>query len=227
MAKTKKNSNYVTEKTTQAKAEREAAQIKEQKDKKVKIIAISVGSVVALIAIIVGILFATGAFEYKPEPTYHATVNFDNGDTLHIELYGNDAPETVKHFRQLCNEGYFNGRTAHSFLEDLVYIGAENADGGDKGIKGEFADNGVENKIPMKRGVVCMARGEGKNSAYGQFFVLTKNNSSLEGQYAAFGRITDLSTLNNLTGYFRITEDGNVVSSSPKITSISLHAAHD
>ena len=227
MAKQKKNSNYVTEKTTQAKAEREAAMLKEQKDRKTKIIAISVGSAVALIALIFGILFATGAFDYKPEPTYHATVNFDNGTSLHIELYGNDAPATVKHFRQLCTDGYFNGRTAHSFLEGLVYIGAENADGGDKGIKGEFADNGYQNNIPMKKGVVCMARGEGKDSAYGQFFVLTKNDKSLEGQYAAFGRITDLSSVKDLTNYFIVNEDGNVVSQSPKITSISLHEAHD
>ncbi len=223
MAKQKKNSNYVTEKTVAAKAERDAAKLKEEKDKRVKIIAISVGASVALIALIVGILFATGAFDYKPEPTYHATFSFDDGNSLHIELYGNDAPETVKHFRKLCDDGHFNGRTAHSLLDGSLYIGADVS--GATGIKGEFSDNGVENNIPMKKGVVCMARGDDYNSAYGHFFILTKNNSSLKGQYAAFGRITDLDGLNSLLEKIVITEDGTI-SGSPKITGVSLHAAH-
>ena len=223
MAKQKKNSNYVTEKTAAAKAERDAAKLKELRDKKLKIIAISIAASVALIALIVGILFATGAFDYNPDPTYHATVNFDDGSSLHIELYGNDAPETVKHFRKLCEEGHFNGRTAHSLLDGSLYFGTEIS--GATGIKGEFSDNGVENKIPMKKGVVCMARGSEYDSAYGQFFVLTQNNSDIKGQYAAFGRITELEGLESLLD--KITVDANgVVTGSPKITGVSLHAAH-
>lgn len=225
MAKQKKNSNYVTEKTAKAKAEREAARLKEKKDKTIKLVAIWAGGAVALVALIVGILFAVGAFDYDPEPTYHATFTFDNGSSLHIELYGEDAPETVKHFRELCDDGYFDGRTAHSVLNGAIYLGSEEADGGDKGIKGEFSDNGYENKIPMKKGVVCMARGEDNDSAYGQFFVLTKNNSGLKGQYAAFGKVTDLDALEELSKEFEVSEDG-VVSGSPKITGVSLHAAH-
>ncbi|MBQ8413639.1 MAG: peptidylprolyl isomerase [Clostridia bacterium] len=223
MAKQKKNSNYVTEKTVAAKAERDAAKIKEEKDRKTKILAISIGSAVAAIALIVGLLFAFGAFEYKPEPTYHATFNFDNGSSLHIELYGNDAPETVKHFRKLCEDGHFDGRSANSLIDELLYFGKDVE--GVEGIKGEFADNGVENKIPMKKGVLCMARGSEYNSAYGQFFVLTKNNSSLKGQYAAFGRITELDGLENLLDSITVSDDGKVTE-SPKITGVSLHAAH-
>ena len=169
MAKQKKNSNYVTEKTAAAKAEREAAKIKEKKEKTIKIVAISVGSAVLVIGLIIGLLAALGAFSYDPDPTYHATFSFDNGSSLHIELYGNDAPETVKHFIKLCQDGHFNGRSAHSLINGEMFIGMEVADS--KGIKGEFSSNGIENKIPMKKGVVCMARGEDPNSAYGQFFI--------------------------------------------------------
>lgn len=223
MAKQKKNSNYVTEKTTAAKAERDAAKIKEQNDKKVKTIAIVVAASVAFVALLIGILFIAGAFDYQPEGTYDASVTFDDGSSLHIELYGHDAPVTFEHFKKLCNEGHFNGRGAHTLLDGSLFFGIE-VDGA-KGIKGEFSKNGVDNKVPMKKGVICMARGDEYDSAYGQFFILTKNNSSLEGNYAAFGRITNLEALDKLLESIEVAEDGSVTS-SPKITGISFHAAH-
>lgn len=225
MAKQKKNSNYVTEKTTAAKAEREAAKIKEKKQKNIKIIAICAAAFIAFVALIFGILAAAGVFSYHPEATYHATFNFDNGSSLHIELYGNDAPKTVENFIDLCESGYFEGHTARNFLENMLYLGSSTADGGDKGIKGEFSANGFDNKIPMKKGVVCLDRGEDYNSGYGRFFVLTKNNSKLSGQYAAFGKITDMDALEDLLDDCNIYATG-VISESPKITSVSLHAAH-
>ena len=111
------------------------------------------------------------------------------------------------------------------FLENMLYLGSSTADGGDKGIKGEFSANGFDNKIPMKKGVVCLDRGEDYNSGYGRFFVLTKNNSKLSGQYAAFGKITDMDALEDLLDDCNIYATG-VISESPKITSVSLHAAH-
>ncbi len=224
MAKQKKNSNYVTEKTVAAKAEREAAKLKEKKEKTIKIIAISVASAVVFIGLMVGLLIGLGAFDYTAEPTYHASFNFDNGSTLHVELYGNDAPETVKHFVKLCQDGHFNGRSAHSLIDGELFVGGEVVDS--KGIKGEFNSNGFENKIPMKKGVLCMARGADPNSAYGQFFILTKNDSSLKGDYAAFGKITDTTALDNLLKGITVDDNGRV-SGAPKITNVSLHAAHD
>lgn len=223
MAKKNKNSNYVTDKTIAAKNEKEAAKEKEKKDKLVKTIVLSVGIPIVVIGLIVGILFATGAFEYSPEPTYHATFSFDDGSSLHIELYGNDAPETVKHFIQLCEDGHFDGRAAHTFMNDRLFFGIEVP--GSKGIKGEFKNNGFDNKVPTKKGVICMARGEDYDSAYGQFFLLTKNSSSVKGDYAAFGKITDLSALDGLLEKITVTEDGRLTN-SPKITDVSLHTAH-
>lgn len=224
MAKQKKNSNYVTEKTTAAKAEREATKLKEKKEKTIKIVAISVGSAVLVIGLIIGLLAALGAFNYDPDPTYHATFSFDNGSSLHIELYGNDAPKTVEHFVKLSEQGHFNGRSAHSLINGELFVGIESANS--SGIKGEFSNNSVENKIPMKKGVVCMARGEDPNSAYGQFFILTKNDSSLKGDYAAFGKITDLAALDALLDSITVNDEGRVAN-APKITNVSLHEAHD
>ena len=226
MAKQKKNSNYVTEKTSAAKAEMEAAKEKELKAKKVKTLVLAIVIPVLAIALIVGILFLTGAFDYDPHPTYHATVTLDNGTSLHIELYGNDAPETVKHFIKLSQENYFNGRSVLSLVDGSLYLGNETADGDKLGIKGEFESNGFDNRIPMRKGVVCMARGDGNNTAYGQFFILTKKNASLKGEYAAFGRMTDTEALDNLLDSLTVNADGSI-KDAPKITGISLHAAHD
>lgn len=224
MAKQKKNSNYVTEKTVAAKAEREAEKLKAKKEKTIKIVVISVAASLAFIGLILGLLIGLGAFDYTAEPTYHASFTFDNGSTLHIELYGNDAPETVKHFVKLCQDGHFNGLTAHSLIDGELFVGEEVV--GASGIKGEFSNNGFKNKIPMKKGVVCMARGSDPNSAYGQFFVLSKNDSSLKGEYAAFGKITDTTALDSLLKSIT-TDDNGRVQSAPKITNVSLHEAHD
>lgn len=225
MAKQKKNSNYVTDKTSAAKAEREATKAKEQKDKKVKLAVTISATLVGCIAVIIGFLALVGVFNYTPEATNHASVILSNGQSFHIELYGNDAPETVKHFVKLCEDGYFTGKSLHTLTDGLLYCGSENADGGKNGIKGEFTDNGFENKVAMKKGVVAMARGESKDSAYGQFFVLTKNNKGLDGKYAAFGKITDIDVLNELLKDIRVSADGSV-ENAPTIKSVSFHDAH-
>lgn len=227
MAKQKKNSNYQTDKAIAKKAEKEELKQKEKRAKQIKLAAIIAGASAAFIALLFGILFAIGVFDYSPEPTYHATVLLDNGSSLHIELYGKDAPETVENFKELAESGYFDGMYLHTFAEGLLYGGSKNADGGNNGITGEFESNGVENKIPMKKGVVCMARGEDPDSAYGQFFILTKDNAKLSGDYAAFGKLTEMDTLEDILKDIETDADGKISEdSAPKITSISLHAAH-
>ena len=224
MAKQKKNSNYVTDKTSAAKAEREAEKLREKKAKDIKLIAALVGGVLGFIAIVFAILFAVGVFEYKPEVTDHATITFDDGTSLHVELYGHDAEATVEHFIDLCESGYFDGLTAREFASKAFYLGSENADGGSRGVKGEFEANGVENKIPIKKGTVCLSRGESYDSGYGQFFILTGAKSGIKGNYAAFGRVTEMDALNSLIKACEI--NGTKVESAPKIVSVSLHEAH-
>nr|MBE6544531.1 peptidylprolyl isomerase [Oscillospiraceae bacterium] len=225
MSNKKKNSNYVTDKTIAAKAEKEAAKLKEKKAKTTRIAAIWIGGAAAFLVILFGILIACGAFTYSPEATYHATINIEGHDALHVELFGNDAPKTVKHFIDLCEDGYFDGKSIHTLLDGLLYGGSQIADGGSSSIKGEFSDNGFDNKVPMKKGVIAMARGNGNDSAYGQFFFLTENDSSLKGKYAAFGKVSDMDVFEELIESLSVGDDGKI-NDAPKITGISLHASH-
>ena len=226
MAKKKKNSNYVTEKTVAAKEKKQEEKLKAEKTKKIKTIAIVSGSVAAFIGLIILILALSGAFDYHPKATQHASVTLSDGTSFHIELYGNDAHETVENFVNLCNKKYFDGKSILSLGDSVLYMGNNVADGGKDGIKGEFAANGVVNNIPMKKGTLIMARGAGNDSAYGQFGILSKNNTSLEGNYAAFGRLSDPSIIKEILKSCTFDENGNVIS-APTIQSIEIHSESD
>lgn len=227
MAKKKKNSNYVTEKRENAKVEREAKESKEKTKAIVKkAVPLFIASLV-LVGLLVGFAFLIGLFDYYPEATSHVSVSLEyvnaEGETktaaLHVELYGNDAPKTVENFEKLVTSKYFNEMTFHSFKDGLLYGGSVTADGGDKGIEGE------ENKISHKRGIISMARGEDRNSAYGQFFIVTEDNKELDGEYTAFAAIDEdgMKVIDELVALAG--EDGSFAS-RPVIKSISTHAAH-
>ena len=111
MAKKKKNNNYVTEKTAAAKVAKEEETRKIQKQKTTKTIIISSVSVILVIGIIFGVLALAGAFDYQPTGTYDVLIDIENYGSLHVELYGDDAPETVKQFLKLADEGYYDGKT--------------------------------------------------------------------------------------------------------------------
>lgn len=227
MAKQKKNSNYSTEKKQAKEAKAAEIKRKEQTAKTVKLVAIWAGGALLLIALVVGLLFALGVFDYVPEATYHASFTFSDGNTIHVELYGNDAPETVEHFIDLCESDYFTGMTLRSMLDGMLKLGSGTADGGDLGIKGEFSSNGFNNQIPMKRGYVGLSRGASADSGYGQFFILTSDRRDLQGKYAIFGGITDMSVVDAMLSKLTVNKDGTIYEgNAPRILSVSLHAAH-
>lgn len=223
MAKSKKNSNYVTEKTVAAKEKKAEEKLKAKKAKTIKLWAIWGGSAVAFIALIVVILVLSGAFDYNPHVTHHATITLSDGSSFHIDLYGEDAPKTVNNFIALCEKNYFNNMDLHTFANAMLTMGAEKADDGKFGIVGEFENNGIQNKIPMKKGTLVLARGEGYNSGYGQFFILSKKMPSLEGDYAAFGRLSDPSMIKEILSKCTVGDDGTIIS-GPKIQSITTHS---
>lgn len=226
MAKQKKNANYVTEKNEQAKIEKQEQKKKEHQLKILKTVGIWVAIAAAVAAIVLLLMWVAGVFEHSSDATDHATLTLSDGTTLHIELYGNDAPETVKHFKALCNRGDFNGKSVVSLINNQLAMGDVNPGGYLSGITGEFSANGYENPIEMKKGTLCLARGQyDYNSGYGQFFILTKDDSSLKGEYAAFGRLTDTSALDSLIKRCKVDEDGYIID-APTILSISLHEAH-
>ena len=224
MAKQKKNSNYVTEKTTAQKAQREEEKAKAKNEKEIKLIAIIAGATLGVIALILGLLFAFGAFEYVPDGTEQATITLSNSTHLDVELFGNDAPETVEHFEKLLEKNYLDGKSFFKYADGKIYFGSTIATDAN-GIKGEFKDNGVDNKVPMKAGTIVLARGEGKDSGYGQFFILTEDDSNLDGKYTAFGKISSANLQQLIEAIEKCTIDaeGNISDSTAiKITDATM-----
>lgn len=123
------------------------------------------------------------------------TIVMENGDIMKGELYPNDAPNTVNNFISLIKKGFYNGLTFHRVIPGFVIQGGcpegTGTGGPGYGIKGEFAINGVENNIKHTEGVLSMARAMHPDSAGSQFFIMVGDAPHLDGQYAAFGKITE------------------------------------
>ena len=115
--------------------------------------------------------------------------------TITLELYPETAPITVKNFTDLVNKGFYNGLKFHRVIEGFMIQGGDPTGTGMGGpghqIKGEFAANGVANPLKHTRGVISMARSMDPNSAGSQFFIMHQDAPHLDGQYAAFGKVTD------------------------------------
>ena len=127
--------------------------------------------------------------------THHAQIVIKDYGTISLELYADIAPITVSNFAKLVNEGFYDGLTFHRIIEGFMIQGGDplgNGTGGsDENIKGEFAMNGVQNNISHVRGTISMARSTSYNSASSQFFIMQEDTPSLDGLYAAFGKVTD------------------------------------
>ena len=125
---------------------------------------------------------------------HHAEIVVKNYGTIALELDADIAPITVENFANLVNEGFYNGLTFHRIISGFMIQGGDplgNGTGGSsKTIKGEFASNGVKNSISHVRGTISMARSSMPNSASSQFFIVHKDSTFLDGQYAAFGTVT-------------------------------------
>lgn len=126
---------------------------------------------------------------------HHAEMKVKDYGTIKLELDADTAPITVENFAKLVNEKFYDGLTFHRIIKDFVIQGGDpNGDGtgGSKdNIEGEFKSNGIDNNISHKRGVISMARSNDYNSGSSQFFIMLKDNTYLDGQYAAFGRVTE------------------------------------
>ena len=123
------------------------------------------------------------------------TFEMENGKTIKAELYPEIAPNTVNNFLSLVNKGYYDGLTFHRVIYGFMIQGGcpEGTGMGGPGysIKGEFDGNGVTNPLKHTRGVLSMARTMFPNSASSQFFIMHEDAPHLDGQYAAFGKVTD------------------------------------
>lgn len=126
---------------------------------------------------------------------HHATIEVANFGTISVALNATTAPITVSNFADLVNKGFYDGLTFHRVISGFMIQGGDPKGDGTGGsgvtIKGEFSKNGVNNPISHVRGVISMARSTGYDSASSQFFIMQKTNTSLDGQYAAFGNVSD------------------------------------
>lgn len=130
-------------------------------------------------------------------PTNNEVINVEMSvkdyGKITLELDKENAPITVDNFVKLVNNKFYDGLTFHRIIDGFMIQGGDpNKDGtgGSKEtIKGEFKNNGVINTISHKRGVISMARSSDANSANSQFFIMHKDNTNLDGSYAAFGHV--------------------------------------
>ena len=122
-----------------------------------------------------------------------ATMIVKDFGRVEIELYPHIAPNTVNNFIYLANSGFYDGLTFHRVIKDFMIQGGDPEGSGMGGpgykIKGEFSKNKFQNDLKHTEGVISMARSQNKNSAGSQFFIVTKDASHLDGQYASFGKV--------------------------------------
>lgn len=238
--KNKKNSNYVTDKTIRAKEEKERA----QKRKKQRKIIVAATSAVISVAVILSTVLLLGKFafgwwggEYEPTVTHHANIELEGYGTLHVELYGEDAPKTVENFVKLASEGFYNGQKFSHLMqnpendENVLIQAGEDVEGLDP-IESEVTENRISHKV----GILSAPR-----SALGthptKFFIMASSDytDTFDGFYAAFGKITNgLDVLEaicedsakSISGY----DDKNLGEIAPKkqikILSITIHQVH-
>ena len=125
-------------------------------------------------------------------PTFKITM--ENGSVMEGELYPEIAPQSVYNFIDLANHNYYDGLIFHRVIPGFMIQGGcpEGTGMGGPGycIKGEFFYNGFKNELRHKRGVLSMARSSAPNSAGSQFFIMHADAKHLDGQYAAFGKVT-------------------------------------
>ncbi|MGN0714799.1 MAG: peptidylprolyl isomerase [Anaerovoracaceae bacterium] len=135
-------------------------------------------------------------------------IEMENGGIMTGELYPEIAPISVENFEKLAGEGFYDGLTFHRVIPGFMIQGGCPRGNGTGGpgwtIKGEFSANGVQNDLKHTRGVLSMARAMDPNSAGSQFFIMVADAPHLDGQYAAFGKITDgMDTADKIVGVRR------------------------
>lgn len=123
------------------------------------------------------------------------TIKVKDYGTMKGVLYPNKAPNTVNNFIALANSGFYDNLTFHRVIKDFMIQGGDPEGTGTGGpgysIKGEFSSNGFANDLKHTEGVLSMARARDKDSGGSQFFIMTKDSPHLDGDYAAFGKITE------------------------------------
>lgn len=157
-------------------------------------------SIVLCGALAVSAFAMTGCGKNEAKEQVNIQILLEDGRTMKAELYPDVAPISVDNFVKLIEEDFFDGLIFHRVINGFMIQGG----GYDKtfyegnfnqketaAIKGEFSGNGVKNDLKHTKGVLSMARTQAPDSASSQFFIMHEDSPHLDGQYAAFGKITE------------------------------------
>ena len=157
------------------------------------------------------------------------TFEMENGDIIKAELYPEIAPNTVNNFISLVNKGFYDGVIFHRVIRGFMIQGGDpegtGRGGSDETIKGEFSENGVKNDISHERGVISMARSSDPDSASSQFFIVQSDSTYLDGQYAAFGHVTEgMDIVDQICKAAKPTDNNGTISADeqPVMTSVTI-----
>ena len=140
------------------------------------------------------------------------TITMENDKKIVIELEPKTAPNTVANFISLVEDGFYDGLIFHRVIPGFMIQGGDpdgtGMGGADYAIKGEFTSNGFENTLTHERGVISMARSQDPDSAGSQFFIMTEQATHLDGDYAAFGKVTEgMETVDEIVAAERAKND--------------------
>lgn len=145
------------------------------------------------------------------EVTNYIKIELESNKVILAELYPDIAPVTVENFKKLVEEKFYDGLIFHRVIDNfMVQTGdptGTGMGGSEETIKGEFRRNGITNNLKHERGVLSMARSNDMDSASSQFFIVQKTYPSLDGSYAAFGRV--LEGLNVVDEIAEVETDSN------------------
>jgi len=161
--------------------------------------------------------------------THHIEIEIKDYGTMSVELDADTAPITVTNFIKLAEDGFYDGLTFHRIISGFMIQGGDplgtGMGGADETIKGEFSANSIENDIEHVRGTISMARATDYDSASSQFFIMHQDTPALDGQYAAFGHVTEgIEIVDQICEDTPVEDDNGTVASEnqPVITSIKV-----
>ncbi len=168
--------------------------------------------------------------------TYYADIEIENQGTITVKLDQSAAPVTVSNFVNLAQNGFYDGLTFHRIIEDFMMQGGDpngdgtggntDEDGNEVNIVGEFTNNGYENSLSHTRGAISMARSSENDSASSQFFIVHEDSSSsLDGDYAVFGYVSEgMDIVDAICEAAEPTDDNGTIEASaqPIIKSITI-----
>lgn len=164
-----------------------------------------------------------------PAELHHIEIEIKDYGKISLELDASAAPATVQNFIALTQDGFYDGLTFHRIIPGFMIQGGDprgdGTGGAEQTIQGEFAANGVENNLTHTRGTISMARSSQHDSASSQFFIVHEDSVFLDGQYAAFGHVTEGMEIVDKICEDAIVEDENgtvAPENQPVITSVKV-----